>query len=825
MTDKRQDTIGQSLIVIGIVGFLLTAGLLAMMVVMSLEPAIDDMKLVNLPKNHPLYGKLYTNRPQKTLEVIALEDGSLVRLTDDTEPRGGDFIIKDYADFAKSTMAALRGEGYEDGMTVDDDGSLFFSVPHFSAANITPIYYGTWFKGRLEATANECTYTVLLNATWTNASLVFRGYNDTVKPQAIIDGHLYRYNAALVNGSYWNFSIPDSVLIPGTLNDFTIQTSSGGTDWAIHGYHYNMNSSMDLTRHPVEGSYDSTDYYNLTFQQYGARYTYAEETGSYHMTSQSIETGNFTGSFVNTYGPGVFKTIEANRIVKSTCASVKSGADTTLDQLSDMCEAELTGTPPTNPVTGDNWYTVAQTKVMSIEQWNMSEVANGTIESVTLIVRYTVQAGYTGSNYIQYAIEGDALADTTIRPLSGQTNYYARYDLMAKGVDTIAEIFNLDIQFTNNDVGGPHSVSFDRVDIKVGIFNASVWDCGQRVSFRSEFLDSDVTALSLRISAYVNYTGQMVRVGYSTCGFSTMVNVFNITSTTPAFYEITIPVTTYLDDRVCVCFGSYLWEGLENDTLIIDSIFIDYVRLVATETALGPFDYLIGLPESTHGYSIANITYNGMDFAVDSTNYTLDSIGQILTLHFDALVLGTNYALNITVICNMNDAPVIVTTPITLLVREIKSTVYMRATDPEGDNYTWLIESDYDWATINATTGKLTLIPDATGQYEITIICVDEYGARDRVTYTIDVGENWLLWLWDMACGIITGTTCSLSTIAAAATIGYTLWRIRKAAKADEEEQRRTKQINDAAMRKVDSMYGRVKKKAKSLKKNWKRSM
>nr|WP_242521785.1 tandem-95 repeat protein [Motiliproteus sp. SC1-56] len=95
---------------------------------------------------------------------------------------------------------------------------------------------------------------------------------------------------------------------------------------------------------------------------------------------------------------------------------------------------------------------------------------SGTITAVTLHLRYAVSnvdKNYEGTNRVRWRLQGGTFANTTIQPtsISGWSSDQT-YNLYAQGVDTIAEIQTLDIDFTNND-GRKEAVHFDYLWLEV----------------------------------------------------------------------------------------------------------------------------------------------------------------------------------------------------------------------------------------------------------------------------------------------------------------------------------------------------------------------
>ncbi len=131
----------------------------------------------------------------------------------------------------------------------------------------------------------------------------------------------------------------------------------------------------------------------------------------------------------------------------ATCSAIDSG-DTALTTTAQILADD--GTVATN-AKAITW----------LDAWNTGTGSNP-ITGATLRVEYSVVTGYTGTNSIRFSLnEGGAWTSTGITPAAGQTNIVATFNLFAAGVDTLAEIQTLDIEFTSNDGAAPSNVYFD----------------------------------------------------------------------------------------------------------------------------------------------------------------------------------------------------------------------------------------------------------------------------------------------------------------------------------------------------------------------------
>ncbi len=168
--------------------------------------------------------------------------------------------------------------------------------------------------------------------------------------------------------------------------------------------------------------------------------------------------------------PFLPKIKEARAEVSNVLPNGQTG-DTTGDSLSDVTSDDATCDPDTlSAVTGgDTCYTVDKGAVMLLSSFDTSGIPGGsTISGVVLHLQFGLEDGYSGTNPVRYD-NGGGLTTTGITPTEPMTGWSAdqTFNLFTAGVDTIAEIGAVDIEFTSNDGGGPSAAHFDYVWITV----------------------------------------------------------------------------------------------------------------------------------------------------------------------------------------------------------------------------------------------------------------------------------------------------------------------------------------------------------------------
>ncbi len=143
-----------------------------------------------------------------------------------------------------------------------------------------------------------------------------------------------------------------------------------------------------------------------------------------------------------------------------------SGGDYSESYLEDVKFDDATGNANFSKTNGDGWYDVDKLDQIYIESFDISGLSGVPI-GVTLEIQYSVESGYSGPYPIKWALDGGTLASTGIIPVDGEINVIKTFDLFTQGVDTLAEISTLDIQFKNEDAKGPDAVAFDYVHVNI----------------------------------------------------------------------------------------------------------------------------------------------------------------------------------------------------------------------------------------------------------------------------------------------------------------------------------------------------------------------
>ncbi|MDQ7088392.1 MAG: BPL-N domain-containing protein [Acidobacteriota bacterium] len=134
--------------------------------------------------------------------------------------------------------------------------------------------------------------------------------------------------------------------------------------------------------------------------------------------------------------------------------------DSTFEWISEAQDDDAWGDVPTALAYGDGRLSVEPTKVFHLAGFGAKTRAG--LPSAVLQVEYSTTAAYNGAEEIWWTIDGNTWNPTGLVPQAGRTDEVLTYDLVAAGVDTPAELENLEIYFENAASTG-EPIHFDRV--------------------------------------------------------------------------------------------------------------------------------------------------------------------------------------------------------------------------------------------------------------------------------------------------------------------------------------------------------------------------
>lgn len=189
------------------------------------------------------------------------------------------------------------------------------------------------------------------------------------------------------------------------------------------------------------------------------------------------------------------------------------------------------------------------------------------ITEVTLHVKYSATADYTGDNFMSYSL-GSTYMDTTFQPSSSSLNVNATYDLLLQGVDTWSEIESFRARFINNGASG--TVQFDYLRLEVR-FADTRW---MEQIFEIPNAPTQITH-QLGMSAYVPSAGEAFEVHYSTDGVI-WYTAFTFSGAVEETKQVMLPHTTNSLYYVKVSAADSSLNDVTNDTLMVNLLSISH---------------------------------------------------------------------------------------------------------------------------------------------------------------------------------------------------------------------------------------------------------
>lgn len=127
------------------------------------------------------------------------------------------------------------------------------------------------------------------------------------------------------------------------------------------------------------------------------------------------------------------------------------------------------------------------------------------------------------------------------------------------------------------------------------------------------------------------------------------------------------------------------------------------------------------------GYSINDVLVDGSSVGAVSS-YTFTSITQ-------------NHTISATFKADANNAPVIISTPVTSATKNQAYTYDVNATDSDGDTLTYSLTIKPSGMSINSSSGLITWTPTAAGAYNVTVM-VSDGALFTTQSYTITVADS-----------------------------------------------------------------------------------
>ena len=109
-------------------------------------------------------------------------------------------------------------------------------------------------------------------------------------------------------------------------------------------------------------------------------------------------------------------------------------------------------------------YEVEAQEMMEIDEWDVGGIDPGEqLSSASIVVTYSADPTYAGTNAIQWARETTAYASTGIVPHASDLSAQAVFELSTATVTTVGTLMDLNLRFDNNGGSGTGAVEFDQV--------------------------------------------------------------------------------------------------------------------------------------------------------------------------------------------------------------------------------------------------------------------------------------------------------------------------------------------------------------------------
>ncbi|MFA5313381.1 MAG: hypothetical protein WC375_08735, partial [Methanomassiliicoccales archaeon] len=372
--------------------------------------------------------------------------------------------------------------------------------------------------------------------------------------------------------------------------------------------------------------------------------------------------GSYTDTLI--YSPDVEFSIKSDpSTVTGSMANLGSTADGVCEVLTEsyMNYAPVNGTPASKSTTydttgdsindlqadDDNYYTVANTKVMYTESFTLDSTKGTTISSAKLVVKYVAAAGYASTEKIYVSIDGVNYLATTIVPAGGAETV-ATFNLLSLRIDTYSELVNLDVKFTNTNA---ITVEFDYVFLNVTFVEsrslAREWSIPNVLR---EYHNYTITAKV----GYVYPAGDGFKLEYSVDN-STWFFLSYINSTTMTTYQFSLTYTTNAHYYFRINDTVRSTADVYNDMISIDVMTVrHYARTVSWNDAnkyssvipVGSGEFVTALAVGDMGRLSSDYTADGLkDIVVGTTKVGSSAQNTIYLMTQSTSASYTTYAI------------------------------------------------------------------------------------------------------------------------------------------------------------------------------------
>ncbi|MDD1771571.1 MAG: FG-GAP-like repeat-containing protein [Methanomassiliicoccales archaeon] len=215
---------------------------------------------------------------------------------------------------------------------------------------------------------------------------------------------------------------------------------------------------------------------------------------------------------------------------------------------------------------GDQYVVLSQ-ETMCIGSFSLdSTYESYPVAKVVLTVNYTADSSYSGTNHIQYSIDGVTWYETDILPTASSVENTS-FDLYLAGIDTWDELESLRVLFYNDGTG---TISFDFVNMEVRYAESRYLEWTYEIS-------NEKTKIShlLTMTASLTETSERFDVYYSTDGDNWYL-AFSFYSTTEVTNQTLLPHTTNSVYYIKVVTVDSTTSDTTNSSIVIDQLIITH---------------------------------------------------------------------------------------------------------------------------------------------------------------------------------------------------------------------------------------------------------
>ncbi|MCA9361927.1 hypothetical protein KC906_00990, partial [Candidatus Kaiserbacteria bacterium] len=267
--------------------------------------------------------------------------------------------------------------------------------------------------------------------------------------------------------AFYTSLIPSNAEITGVELQIVYGAEDGNN--ASNYVQYNSNNAIQLS--------DVSDWVAASYDIYGNDPTAVDtiaEIAGLEVTYTNNDTVSSESIYFDQLALLVEYDLPAGAEITKIYPDTKDGSDDTGEALTEVIATDSGIDPDSlnSATASDGAYTVEKSSVLYYSGFDTSSLPEGIlIDSVNLVVVYGVEDNYDGTNSVQF-LNSSASLQNAIN-ISDIDNWsIASYNISdndSAAADTLSELTNMEVYFTNNDsfTDGSQSVHFDEVYLQV----------------------------------------------------------------------------------------------------------------------------------------------------------------------------------------------------------------------------------------------------------------------------------------------------------------------------------------------------------------------